>query len=464
MTKIIICIDGTGNEIGARASNILKLYRVLDKEGDQQVHYFMGVGTYSGPQMFGRLRQGVFGLLGQAFGYGLEDDVLQAYRVICETYRSKIQKAAADPDLPRAERDRLESDQIYIAGFSRGAYAARVLAGFIHNFGLVSPDKLHLITPVFRAYRQVTDFEKTATDDKVFQALREFGIFLKPKTVPIRALLLFDTVSSLIRFRRPWKNLTRHASLAEFGTHASVRSNASVRIVLQALALNERRSLFRALPWVPERDKTTGQPLYFGNRFRYPATRRRQYVVQRWFPGFHSDIGGSPFENESGIGKISLNWMLDTLARLEAEADAEDNAIADATGRAPLPAGRSHGFSFTRMARERYLMGCDPHRRTPDGRAYARPRADAPIHDSHRDGKLAILWNIMEFFPKSLSRREKGETALHRRGWLGFWYLPLYEPRYIPPDHEIDPSAEPRCVLKWTCDARDANLPPRNRG
>lgn len=64
--KIVICIDGTGNEIGARATNILKLYKTLDKHApDQEAHYFMGVGTYAGPQLFARTRQAVLGLLGR---------------------------------------------------------------------------------------------------------------------------------------------------------------------------------------------------------------------------------------------------------------------------------------------------------------------------------------------------------------------------------------------------------------
>ncbi|MEZ5714884.1 MAG: DUF2235 domain-containing protein [Paracoccaceae bacterium] len=459
--KIVICIDGTGNEIGARATNILKLYKTLDKDApDQEAHYFMGVGTYAGPQLFARFRQATLGVMGLAFGLGLEDDVLRAYGVLCHRYRSKARKLAEDPGLTR---DSAESDHIYIAGFSRGAYAARVLAGFIHNFGLVSPDKLHLIAPVFRAYRRVTDFEKTDTDDKVFQALREFERALEPDHPAIRALLLFDTVSSMIRFRRPWKNLTRSASLAEFGTHASVNSNVSVRIVLHALAVNECRAMFRAQPWTPECDRKTGVPLFFGNNFRIESTQRTQFVVQRWFPGYHSDVGGSPYENESGIGKISLLWMLDKLAELEEKADAEDTAARLARGHTPLPGPRAPGLRLTERARGRYLEGKNRKARTPDGRVYARPRPDAPIHNSHRDGWICLLWNALEFLPKSLKRREKGPVAPARRGWLGFWYLPLYEPRHIPDGHEIDPSVPHPSALKWTRRRRGANL-PQNRG
>ncbi|UYV39345.1 DUF2235 domain-containing protein [Rhodobacteraceae bacterium D3-12] len=438
--KIIVCIDGTGNEIGDRESNVLKLYKALDKnDPDQIARYVMGVGTYDGPQFLGRTRQVVTGLLGQAFGFGLEDDVLSAYRYLCHTYQSREAKQAADPGL---SNDAAEGDHIYLMGFSRGAYAARVLAGFIHNFGLVAPDRLHLITPVFRAYRRVSDFKPNAKDDKVFQSLREYERVLDPSPAPIRALLLFDTVSSMIRFRRPLSNLRRYASLAEFGTHPSVNANVSVRIVLHALAIHERRSLFRAQHWVPECDET-GTPLYFGNNFRNPKAQRTQFVTQRWFPGFHSDIGGSPPEDESGIGKISLLWMLDALSAAEKKADAEDNDARKRARRAPLPGTgskgkRLYGLRLKRANRKWYLEG-DTDKRTPSDRAYAKPDPNAPIHDSHRNGALALLWNVMEFFPKSLRRRESGPVAPYRRGFL--WYLPLYEPRHIPDDHEIDPSA-----------------------
>lgn len=440
MARIIICIDGTGNEIGDRESNILKLYKALDKDDpDQKAHYVMGVGTYDGPQFLGRTRQVFNGVLGLAFGLGLEDDVLSAYRFLCENYQSREMKQAANPGL---SDDAVESDQIYLCGFSRGAYAARMLAGFIHNFGLVAPDRLHLIAPAFRAYRDVSDFDETEEPEKVFQSLREYERVLDPSSAPVRALLLFDTVSSMIRFRRPLANLRKHASFAEFGTHPSVNSNVSVRIVLHALAIHERRSLFRAQNWTPECDDD-GAPLYFGNNFRNAKSRRTQIVRQRWFPGFHSDIGGAAPEDASGIGKISLLWMLDALITAEKHADAEDNAARKKARRSPLPgqdgaSKRSHGFRLKRGNRKWYLEG-DTDKRTPSGRRYAKPDPNAPIHDSHRNGKLGWVWSILEFFPKSLSRRAPGTPAWYRRGLL--WYLPLFEPRPIPDDHEIDPSA-----------------------
>ena len=113
----------------------------------------------------------------------------------------------------------------------------------------------------------------------------------------------------------------------ELGTHANVIRNGSVRIVLHALAVDERRSMFRALPWQP------GD--FYGNRYRQDRDRHRQYVQQRWFPGYRSDIGSSQPEAASGIGKIALLWMLDALAQSERDADRED-----AASRPPEPGTR----------------------------------------------------------------------------------------------------------------------------
>ncbi len=314
---------------------------------------------------------------------------------------------------------------------------------------MIEPDKLHLIVPVFRAYRRVSDYEKTASDDKVFQALREYEEVLKPEPAAIRALMLFDTVSSLIRFRRLAYNLRKYGSLAEFGTHASVNSNVSVRIVTQALALNECRSLFRPQYWAPiagdrEGKVVDGAPLYFGNNFRSAKKQRKQYVRQRWFTGYHSDVGGSPPENESGLGKLSLLWMIDALASLERTADAEDNAARKKSRLGALPKPRRYGLALRNGARKRYFEGAVADARTPGGLPYAGPDADAPSHNSHTNGMLAPIWVIMEFFPKSVARREPGPVAWYRRAYLWRWYFPLFEPRHVPEDHEVDPSVKAR--------------------
>src|SRR5450432_783635 len=125
MKNIVVCCDGTGNEISENISNVLKLYRVLRKtdktEPHQVVFYDPGVGTLAKPNPWTKLRQDAITILGLATGYGLDDNVLAAYDFVISHYE--------------------DGDDIYLFGFSRGAYAVRVLAGVIHKVGLLAPQQ-----------------------------------------------------------------------------------------------------------------------------------------------------------------------------------------------------------------------------------------------------------------------------------------------------------------------------------
>src|ERR1700724_3714631 len=138
MKNIVICCDGTGNEISENISNVLKLYRCLRKTEKtaprQLVFYDPGVGTLSRPDPWHKLRQDFSAILGLATGYGLDEKVLQSYQFLVHNYR--------------------EGDHIYLFGFSRGAYTVRVLAGLIHKVGLIAKQQGHLAGSGLTAYKQ----------------------------------------------------------------------------------------------------------------------------------------------------------------------------------------------------------------------------------------------------------------------------------------------------------------------
>ena len=83
MRNIVICCDGTGNEISENISNVLKLYRCLRKtertEPRQLVFYDPGVGTLARPDPWRKAIQNAAMVFGLATGYGLDDHVLAAY-------------------------------------------------------------------------------------------------------------------------------------------------------------------------------------------------------------------------------------------------------------------------------------------------------------------------------------------------------------------------------------------------
>src|ERR1700712_3268111 len=138
MRNLVICCDGTGNEISENISNVLKLYRCLRKtektEPRQLVFYDPGVGTLAKRDAWHKFKQDFSAFMGLATGYGLDDKVLAAYQFLVQNYR--------------------DGDQIYLFGFSRGAYTVRVLAGLIHKAGLVSPEQVHLAGNGLTAYKQ----------------------------------------------------------------------------------------------------------------------------------------------------------------------------------------------------------------------------------------------------------------------------------------------------------------------
>ena len=90
MRNIVICCDGTGNEITENISNVLKLYRCLRKtektQPRQLVFYDPGVGTLARPDPWHKLRQDFNAILGLATGYGLDDNVLAAYGFLVDNY------------------------------------------------------------------------------------------------------------------------------------------------------------------------------------------------------------------------------------------------------------------------------------------------------------------------------------------------------------------------------------------
>src|ERR1700730_17488842 len=80
--RIVLCFDGTANQVGAgNLTNVAKLFEMLDKNDPAQIAYYdPGVGTLAPQQssLIGKLTL----LYEQAFGVGLKDNVAQAYRYV----------------------------------------------------------------------------------------------------------------------------------------------------------------------------------------------------------------------------------------------------------------------------------------------------------------------------------------------------------------------------------------------
>jgi uncharacterized protein (DUF2235 family) len=132
--KFILCFDGTGNKFsGTDAdSNILKIYRMLDRTDHTQFHYYQpGIGTYvtthslSHTGRLERVKSWYLKAKDSAIGTSLDEHVMGGYKFLMRYYRP--------------------GDDIFMFGFSRGAYTARFLAEMIDHVGLLSQGNEELI-------------------------------------------------------------------------------------------------------------------------------------------------------------------------------------------------------------------------------------------------------------------------------------------------------------------------------
>ena len=380
MRNIVICCDGTGNEISQNISNVLKLYRCVRKtektQPRQLVFYDPGVGTLARPDAWHKLRQDFNAILGLATGYGLDDNVLVAYEFLVNNYA--------------------DGDQIYLFGFSRGAYTVRVLAGLIHKVGLVSPQQVNLAGSGLTAYKQFSASKQPqafplslsqftdSSDDEGGPAPRDdqaaqFARILSAKWPTIRFVGVWDTVASVLvprpdRFYWP--------SLEEL---AFTLQNPSVKTFRQAISIDERRCMFRLKKW--------DEPQTFAhNRFN-DAHSDPQDILQVWFSGVHADIGGGYPEVQSGLSKYPLIWMIAEAVKCGLAVDPR-NVNQLAWGR------QRKGSPFS----------------------YVAPDVRGELHKS-----LKGAWWLLEFLPKSAKYKEWPA----RQSEFGF-YFPNAEPRLIP--------------------------------
>lgn len=381
--NIVICLDGTGNQIEENLSNVLKLYRVVEKNDKQLVFYDQGVGTLRQTLAWGRRWQQFKNILGLAFGLGLDNNVLQAYEFIVANYAE------------HGSGKKTIRDKIYIFGFSRGAHTARVLAGLIYEIGILRPEQIHLAGAALTAYKQcrAASAEAGAGDGDYEGDGANFRRIAGTRTGSVKFLGVFDTVSSVLV---PNANGYLPPLVSEKLPHTL--KNPAVRTFRHAVAVDERRRMFRPDPW------EAGQ--VFQPNVHSKGVPDPQEAEEMWFSGYHSDVGGGYARKDSGISQFPLIWMLK-------EARASGLEVND------------------RMAK--YVTGVKPFSSTTRY-LYPAPDVKADHHNS-----MSAVWKILEYIPKRVSRREWPA----RKAWFGY-YLPMSEPRFIPKDAKVHPSVRER--------------------
>lgn len=373
--NIVLLCDGTSNEISQDRTNILRLFGTLEKGPEQVVFYDPGVGTFGAENAVSYYyRRGVeiWGLLS---GWGLDHNVKEAYRFLVEQY----------DDGRRASGKDVAPDRIYIFGFSRGAYTARVLAGFIHALGLIDPVNLNLLDYAYRAYKGVgssgAEIQADGSRDprqNPFAEVRLFERILRPKRPAIRCLGLFDTVGSILEWGR---------SGPRFRSHAFTSSNRSVEAVRHAVAIDERRTWYRPQLW-PDGGEFWDHPIN-------PGERKPQDVKEVWFSGVHADVGGGYPEAKSHLAKIPLAWMIE-----------ETKAL---------------GLGYKTRTVNQLVLGEDP------AKAYVKPDPIAAPNNS-----MNWAWRLLEYVPRPAPKIAPAVPGT----FLG-WHIPRGRRRPMPPGAAI---------------------------
>lgn len=247
--RIIFCADGTWDKV-KNDTNVRKLFKAIPQTPDQLSFYDNGVGTWG---TFWRR------LLGGAFGAGLFQKIKDGYKKIAEQYKPH--------------------DDIFIFGFSRGAYTARSLAGMIAICGLPTTGfDDHLVNTAFQAYRE-RDLNRRAA---ILAALEGYCLF----DAKIKMVGVWDTVGSL-GIPALWGGVDPQIyGFLDTTLHPDVLN------AYQALAIDERRREFPPTLWQPPSPPVAGRVL-----------------EQVWFCGAHCDIGGG--YDPAGLSDIALSWILD---------------------------------------------------------------------------------------------------------------------------------------------------------
>ncbi|RRQ20788.1 DUF2235 domain-containing protein [Thiohalobacter thiocyanaticus] len=260
--RIVICADGTWNRPEKDltqdfCTNVLKLARAISPIGadgvPQQVFYDWGVGSYYDP------------VVGGATGKGLHKNIMDDYRYIVQNYKP--------------------GDELYLFGFSRGAYTVRCLCGLINNVGIVTRPVAHMIQQAFDHYKNPGRAYKPDGKKSI-----EFREAHSHPSRSVDFVGVWDTVGAM---GIPISFLGLFDDKDEF---YDTKLGRNVRMARHAMAIDERRIDFTPTVWQP---------------------RENMDIRQVWFAGAHSNVGGSYKPDTDGriLSDIPLVWMVNEATR-----------------------------------------------------------------------------------------------------------------------------------------------------
>ncbi|KAF9220931.1 hypothetical protein BS17DRAFT_786233 [Gyrodon lividus] len=349
---IILCFDGTSGQFDPTNTNVVKFFGLLRKDlPEQQVAYYQaGVGTYIAPGVVSPLWTPLAELLDEAVAWYLDAHVMGGYRYLMDNYRP--------------------GDKICLFGFSRGAYTARALAGMLHKVGLLPRDNIQQISFAYKAYKRTdkagiklaAGFKETFSQVVkvdfvgVWDTVQSTGVLINrvlPFTGSNTAIRVFRQALALDEHRSRFRPDLYHWSRLDDGPDDNQSTIAQRVTSLQEAAIQKLEAMKSTIMGVvnkigkrkppSEMNRTkgsygtfthdsareqaceTGDTALVSNGEIVPGAPRPVVefvakelssftdVLEVWFSGCHSDIGGGNVQDDVkvSLAQIALHWMVE---------------------------------------------------------------------------------------------------------------------------------------------------------
>jgi hypothetical protein len=267
--RLAVFLDGTWNTLNNN-TNVWRLRSLTAETADQRVYYSQGVGTRRGE-----------GARGGITGWGIDDEIIEAYTWLIENFD--------------------DGDEIFIFGFSRGAYTARSLSGLICKCGVLrlgAPLSIEQLYARYRLYGATTIRTLLADGLPKDASIEEQWLVKYSRPTKMKFVGVWDTVGSL---GLPLGNTAAKVHRYRFlDTHLRLDNEYA----FHALALDEHRHNFEPTFWT--RTIKTGEGA--------PPDRAIEHVEQRWFIGAHANVGGGYASDP--LAQRPLKWLMDKAGAL----------------------------------------------------------------------------------------------------------------------------------------------------
>lgn len=267
---IFVFFDGTANDKQSN-TNVWQLHNLIREEEQNEIvstYYIEGVGAKGKP-------------FGMTMGWGTGFRIKSAYQYLAKEYQPE--------------------DKVYLIGFSRGAYQARILAAMLYYGGLpigIETNDKHeeLTNNIYDAYKgKHTGSERRRLTQKV----------TKLTPISIEFLGLWDSVEAL-----GTPDYTENTELpnTRYGDQL-----CNVKRAAHAVSLDDNRAnIFTPILLTHNHLLSDcDYPIDDMARPRTPeeiAIALNDKVSEVWFSGAHADVGGG--YNDSALNGVSLNWMI----------------------------------------------------------------------------------------------------------------------------------------------------------